>query len=108
MPRRSAPSRTPPTTSTSTLPDERSDLTVSPDAAPAASAASLAARIGVPLGSSDLLYQAIVHSSWLHEHPDEAPSHNERLEFLGDAVVNLVVSEALFTRHPTDDEGFLS
>jgi ribonuclease-3 len=54
------------------------------------------------------LARALVHGSWLHEHPDEATGHNERLEFLGDAVVSLVVSEALYGRHPDDDEGLLS
>ncbi len=49
-----------------------------------------------------------MHGSWLHEHPDEAIGHNERLEFLGDAVVSLVISEALHARHPDDDEGLLS
>ncbi len=71
-------------------------------------AAQLAARLGLPVGDLGLLRQALVHSSYLHEHPDEAGSHNERLEFLGDAVVNLVVSEALYARHPNDDEGMLS
>ena len=71
-------------------------------------ATGLAARLGLPLGESDLLDQALVHTSWLHEHPDAAPGHNERLEFLGDAVVNLAISEALFTAHPADDEGMLS
>ena len=56
----------------------------------------------------DLLEQALVHSSWHHEHRDAALGHNERLEFLGDAVVNLAISEALYTRHPDDDEGYLS
>ena len=37
-----------------------------------------------------------------------AAGHNERLEFLGDAVINLAVSEALYARHPDDDEGLLS
>ena len=55
-----------------------------------------------------MLEQALVHSSWLHEHPDAARGHNERLEFLGDAVVNLAVSDALYRRHPLDDEGVLS
>jgi ribonuclease III len=68
----------------------------------------LAARLGLPLSDPDLLAQALIHSSWLHEHPDAARGHNERLEFLGDAVVNLAVSQALFERHPTDDEGMLS
>ena len=71
-------------------------------------AEALAARIGLPVGDLDLLEQALVHSSWHHEHPDEALGHNERLEFLGDAVVNLAISEALYTRHPADDEGYLS
>jgi len=49
-----------------------------------------------------------VHSSWLHEHPDAARGHNERLEHLGDAVVNLAISQALYARFPDDDEGDLS
>jgi ribonuclease-3 len=69
---------------------------------------ALTERLGLPIRDRDLLAQALVHSSWLHEHPDAARGHNERLEFLGDAVVNLAVSEALFKRHPTDDEGVLS
>jgi len=69
---------------------------------------ALIERLRLPVGDRSLLGQAVVHSSWLHEHPDEAPGHNERLELLGDAVVNLAVSEALFRRHPGDDEGVLS
>jgi len=72
------------------------------------SAAALAERLGLPVGDSDLIEQALVHTSWLHEHPDAAAGHNERLEFLGDAVVNLAFSEALFAAHPSDDEGMLS
>ena len=71
-------------------------------------AAALAERLGLPVGDSDLVEQALVHTSWLHEHPEAASGHNERLEFLGDAVVNLAFSEALFAAHPTDDEGMLS
>ena len=71
-------------------------------------AEAFAARIGLPVRDLDLLEQALVHASWLHEHPEDAPGHNERLEFLGDAVVNLIISEALYTRHPDDDEGDLS
>ena len=69
---------------------------------------AVADRLGLPVRDLDLLEQALVHSSWLHEHPDAARGHNERLEFLGDAVVNLTISEALFLRHPEDDEGNLS
>jgi ribonuclease-3 len=68
----------------------------------------LAERLGLPLRDRRLLAQALTHSSWLHEHPGEADGHNERLEFLGDAVINLAVSQALFARHPEDDEGQLS
>lgn len=69
---------------------------------------ALTERLGLPIRDRDLLAQALVHSSWLHEHPDLARGHNERLEFLGDSVVSLAVSEALYVRHPTDDEGVLS
>jgi ribonuclease III len=71
-------------------------------------AAALAERLGLLVGDPDLLEQALVHTSYLHEHPDAAAGHNERLEFLGDAVVNLAISEALFAAHPNDDEGVLS
>src|SRR3954471_6310272 len=69
---------------------------------------ALIERLGLPIRDRDLFAQALVHSSWLHEHPDAARGHNERLEFLGDAVVNLAMSEVLFARHPGDDEGILS
>ena len=68
----------------------------------------LAERLGLQIRDRRLLAQALTHTSWLHEHPGEAAGHNERLEFLGDAVVNLAVSEALYARHPDDDEGVLS
>lgn len=71
-------------------------------------ARAFASRLGLTIRDEGLLEQALVHASWLHEHPDEAPGHNERLEFLGDAVVSLVISEALYARHPDDDEGGLS
>jgi ribonuclease-3 len=69
---------------------------------------AFAARIGLPARDIDLLEQALVHSSWHHEHRDAALGHNERLEFLGDAVVNLAISDALYSRYPDDDEGYLS
>lgn len=71
-------------------------------------AAALAERLGVTFGDPSLLGRALVHGSWLHEHPDIADGHNERLEFLGDAVVSLVISEELHARRPGDDEGVLS
>src|SRR5690606_23731477 len=51
--------------------------------------------------------EALTHASFAHEQ-QTATAHNERLEFLGDAVVNLVVAEELFRRHPDASEGRLS
>jgi ribonuclease-3 len=71
-------------------------------------AAALAERLGLPVRDLELLQQALIHSSYLHEHRDLAVGHNERLEFLGDSVVSLAISDALYRRHPGDDEGVLS
>ncbi len=71
-------------------------------------AAALIERLGLPVRDLDLLQQALIHSSYLHEHRDLAAGHNERLEFLGDSVVSLAISDALYRRHPDDDEGVLS
>jgi ribonuclease-3 len=68
----------------------------------------LAERLGLAIRDRRLLAQALTHTSWLHEHPGEGSGHNERLEFLGDTVVSLAISQALFERHPEDDEGLLS
>src|SRR5258706_6736465 len=106
MPKRSALSGTRSSTSTSELPrgaTERLEAT-----GPVGPAAVLAERLNLPVRDLELLEQALVHSSWLHEHRDAAPGHNERLEFLGDVVVNLAISEALYETHPSDDEGLLS
>jgi ribonuclease-3 len=70
--------------------------------------AAVAARLGLPIRNVDLLDEALTHASWLHEHPGHPGGHNERLELLGDAVVNLAVATALYARHPADDEGVLS
>ena len=71
-------------------------------------AAALAERLGLAVRDLELLQQALIHSSYLHEHRDLAVGHNERLEFLGDSVVSLAISNALYRRHPDDDEGVLS
>jgi ribonuclease-3 len=69
---------------------------------------ALAERLGLAVGETRLLEQALTHSSWAAEHAASGRGHNERLEFLGDAVVGLAVSEALYARHPDDDEGLLT
>ena len=72
-----------------------------------AAAAELADRLGLRFADLSLLAQALVHSSYTNEQTSPARS-NDRLEFLGDAVVALVVSEDLFARHPDADEGELT
>ena len=55
-----------------------------------------------------LLDTALTHGSYVHEHPGEDIADLERLEFLGDAVVDLVVAEELFQRFPEAPEGELT
>ena len=55
-----------------------------------------------------LVETALTHSSYLHEHPDLGVHDFERLEFLGDAVVDLVIGEELFRRFPEATEGQLT
>jgi ribonuclease-3 len=64
-------------------------------------------RLGHPFGDRSLLLQALTHRSYLNEHPDYAFPHNERLEFLGDAVLELIVTEHLY-RHYANPEGDLT
>jgi ribonuclease-3 len=72
------------------------------------SAVAFAAQLRLPIRDPELFGQALVHSSYLHEHRDAVGGHNERLEYLGDAVVSLVISAALYRLRPADDEGALS
>jgi ribonuclease-3 len=67
--------------------------------------AALEERLQVRFGDAALALMALTHPSYLNEHPDEVPGHNERLEFLGDAVVDLAVSHLLMERFPTAPEG---
>ena len=56
----------------------------------------------------DILQEALCHSSYVNEQDDAAMRDNERLEFLGDAVLNLAVGDILMERYPDSDEGALS
>ena len=56
----------------------------------------------------DLLIQALTHRSYAHEHGDPGTAHNERLEFLGDSVLGLVLSHLLYQKFPDLSEGELS
>lgn len=61
----------------------------------------------IPIKNKPLLTQALTHRSYLNEHKD-VPQHNERLEFLGDAVLELAVSIALYHQFPDRPEGELT
>ena len=58
--------------------------------------------------SKDLLKQAFIHRSYINENPKVGLSHNERLEFLGDAVLELIVTSYLFEKFPNYSEGELT
>ncbi|KKQ21495.1 MAG: Ribonuclease 3 [Candidatus Nomurabacteria bacterium GW2011_GWA1_37_20] len=55
-----------------------------------------------------LLEQAFIHRSYINENPSTSLSHNERLEFLGDAVLELVVTDFLYKKYPNYTEGELT
>jgi len=65
-------------------------------------------RLGVKFQNDKLLQQALVHRSYLNEHPDFPIGHNERLEFLGDAVLEIVVTEFLYLNFTSTPEGDLT
>ena len=67
---------------------------------------NLQARLGYTFRAPALLTQAITHSSYVADHPES--ENNQRLEFLGDAILQVVLTEALFHLYPTEREGMLS
>jgi len=69
---------------------------------------ALEKKLQLDFKNKDLLIQAFVHRSYLNEHPDFRLGHNERLEFLGDAVIELIVTEYLYEKYPQKTEGELT
>ena len=61
--------------------------------------------LGVSFKDISLLEQALVHSSYINENPGHMTCHNERLEFLGDAILDWIVSERIYDEFPDFDEG---
>lgn len=59
--------------------------------------------IALPFKNRELLQQALVHRSYLNENPTFELDHNERLEFLGDAVLELAVTEHLYAEYPNPE-----
>ena len=69
--------------------------------------ASYAARLGLTFNNLDLFIEALTHRSYLNEHRTGS-NHNERLEFLGDAVLELAATNFLFRKFPNKPEGDLT
>lgn len=63
----------------------------------------LEAKLGMSFQDKDIFTQAFVHRSYLNEHPSFPFSHNERLEFLGDAVLELAVTDYIYREYPNPE-----
>lgn len=83
------------------------DRTLSPDYAEQ-DLEELRKALGIPGSASPLLVQALTHRSYTHEHGLANLDSNERLEFLGDAVIGAITADFLFKRYPNSTEGELS
>jgi ribonuclease-3 len=64
--------------------------------------------LGISFHRRHLLEEALIHSSYLNEHPDYTGGSNERMEFLGDSVIGVVITHILFSMHPALQEGDLT
>jgi ribonuclease-3 len=65
-------------------------------------------KIGIHFRDAGLLLEAVTHSSFANESPSVSPRDNERLEYLGDAVLQLIAAEYLYKHHPGASEGELT
>lgn len=65
--------------------------------------AILEQKLGITFNNKNLLRQSVVHRSYLNEHPNFPLDHNERLEFLGDAVLELIVTNFLYQNYPNPE-----
>ena len=84
-------------------------LIAQPQAAPfAQSLQQLQQKIGIHFRDPGLLLEAVTHSSFANENPSISPRDNERLEYLGDAVLQLITAEYLYKHHPGATEGELT
>ena len=82
-------------------------MTILPDSRNFESAADLSQRLGLPFSNLALLTRALTHRSYVNENPDSLED-NERLEFLGDAVLDFVVGAWVYNRFPEMREGELT
>ena len=65
-------------------------------------------KANISFADKNLLEQAFTHRSYMNENRGGAPEHNERLEFLGDAVLELVITDFLYHKYPNKPEGELT
>ena len=65
-------------------------------------------KLFLKFNNQELMRQALTHRSYLNENPALGKNHNERLEFLGDAVLELIVTESLYEKFPEKPEGELT
>ena len=65
-------------------------------------------KMNIIFNDKKLLEQAFIHRSYINENGGSKVSHNERLEFLGDAVLELIVTDYLYNKYPEEDEGSLT
>jgi ribonuclease III len=69
---------------------------------------ALEARVGYTFRSRELLVEALTHTTYVNEHRETGVQDNQRLEFLGDSIVNSVVTFRLFAEFPEEREGILT
>ena len=65
-------------------------------------------KTGIIFNDKKLLEQAFIHRSYINENSGSQLCHNERLEFLGDAVIELIVTDHLYMKYPDSNEGDLT
>ncbi len=65
-------------------------------------------KVAITFKDKTILFKAFVHRSFLNEQRGKGYEHNERLEFLGDAVLELIITDFLFNKFPNEDEGVLT
>jgi len=68
----------------------------------------LEARLGINFQDKTLLHSALTHPSYANEHPEDPTEDNERLEFLGDSVLGMIIARSLYRRFPDVTEGRLT
>ncbi len=68
----------------------------------------LSDKMGISFSNAELLHKALTHTSYANEFKMRIVEHNERLEFLGDAILDAIISDELFRRYPNLPEGELS